>query len=176
MPKKSRKQINIDENRVIQELLKNSSYSIDKLAKICGFSRQKVWLIKKRLEKNKTIWGYHAIIDNEKLNVNRYIMLVKLRHLPIDNGIEKKMVDMTIDKLGADLGVAVKDSIWVHGKYDFIVSFFAQNLIKAKNFQENFMSMYNGNISELQLLENICTIEKDGFMNPRVVKTKKLLL
>jgi len=175
MPKRSKKQINTDEKKVIVELQKNSSYSIDNLAKNCGFSRQKIWRIKKRLEENKTIWGYHAIIGEEKLNVNRYIILIKLNHLPIENGIEKKMVERTIDKSGENMGVTVKDSFWVNGNYDYIVSFFAENLKKAKNFQENFMRTYFGYISEIQLLENICTIEKDGFVNPKVIETQKLL-
>jgi len=175
MPKKSKKQINDDEKKVIAELQKNSSYAIDNLAKNYGFSRQKTLKIKKRLEQNKTIWGYHAIIDNEKLNVNRYIMLVKLIHLPIDNGIEKKMVDRAIDELGAKIGVSVKDSFWLHGNYDYMIIFLAESLIKAKNFQENFKRIYSDNISELQLLENICTIEKNGFMNPKIIENKKLL-
>lgn len=175
MPKRSKVQINTDEKKVIEELQKNSSYSIDNLAKYCGFSRQKIWRIKKRLEENKTIWGYHAIIGEEKLNVNRYIMLIKLKHMPIDNGIEKNMVERTINKSGEKMGVTVKDSFWVNGNYDYIVGFFAENLKKAKNFQENFMRTYFGYISEIQLLENICTIEKDGFVNPKVIETQKLL-
>ncbi len=175
MPKRSKKQINIDEKKLIGELQKNSSYSIDNLAKNCGFSRQKIWRIKKRLEENKTIWGYNAVIDEEKLNVNRYIMLVKLKHLPINNGIEKNMVERTINKSGEYMGVTVKDGFWVNGNYDYIVSFIAENLKKAKSFQENFIQTYIGYISEIQLLENICTIEKDGFVNPKIIKTKKLL-
>jgi len=175
MPKRSKKQINDDEKKVIEKLQKNSSNSIDSLAKSCGFSRQKLWRIKKRLEANKTIWGYHAIIDNEKLNVKQYIILVKLLHLPIGNGVEKNMVERTIDKLGLKIGVSVKDSIWLNGNYDYMVSFFAENLKQAKNFQENFRYIYNGNILDLQLLENIYTIEKDGFVNPKIIETKKLL-
>jgi len=56
MPKSSRKQIDNDEKKILRELQKNSKESIDKIAKKCGFSRQKVWRIIKRLEKNKTIW------------------------------------------------------------------------------------------------------------------------
>ena len=56
MPKSSKKQIDADEKKVKRELKKNSKESIDKIAKKCEFSRQKVWRIIKRLEKNKTIW------------------------------------------------------------------------------------------------------------------------
>jgi len=51
---------------VIEQLQRNSNESIDKIAKTCGFSRQKVWRIIKRLENNKTIWGYTAVPDKEK--------------------------------------------------------------------------------------------------------------
>ena len=57
MPKSSQKQIDNDEKEVIRELQKNSKESIDKIAKRCGFLRQKAWRIIRRLEKDKTIWG-----------------------------------------------------------------------------------------------------------------------
>ena len=77
MPKSSRKQIDNDEKKILRELQKNSKESIDKIAKKCSFSRQKVWRIIKRLENNKTIWGYHAVVDNEKINMKSYILLIK---------------------------------------------------------------------------------------------------
>ena len=153
----------------------NSGDSIENIAKKCGFSRQKIWRIKKRLEKNKTIWGYSAIVDDEKLDVKRYMMLVKLKHLPIDNEVEKNMIEGTIDKLGAEMGISVKDSFWLNGNYDYMVCFSADDLKKAKKFQEIFIRTYNRNIAELQLIENIVTIKKDGFMNPKIIETKKLI-
>ena len=175
MPKSSKKQINEDEKKIIAELQNNSGDSIENIAKNCGFSRQKVWRIKKRLEKNKTIWGYSAIVDDEKLDVKRYMMLVKLKHLPIDNEVEKNMIEGIIDKLGAEIGISVKDSFWLNGNYDYMVCFSADNLKNAKKFQEIFIRTYNSNIAELQLIENIVTIKKDGFMNPKIIETKKLL-
>ena len=175
MPKSSKKQISEDEKKIIAELQNNSGDSIENIAKNCGFSRQKVWRIKKRLEKNKTIWGYSAIVDDEKLDVKRYMMLVKLKHLPIDNEVEKNMIEGIIDKLGAEIGISVKDSFWINGNYDYMVCFSADNLKKAKKFQEIFIRTYNSNIAELQLIENIVTIKKDGFMNPKIIETKKLL-
>jgi len=175
MPKSSKKQISEDEKKIIAEMQNNSGDSIENIAKNCGFSRQKIWRIKKRLEKNKTIWGYSAIVDDEKLDVKRYMMLVKLKHLPIDNEVEKNMIEGTIDKLGAEMGISVKDSFWLNGNYDYMVCFSADNLKKAKKFQEIFIRTYNSNIAELQLIENIVTIKKDGFMNPKIIETKKLI-
>jgi len=77
MPKTSKEQITNDEKKILRELQKNSKESIDKLAKKCGFSRQKVWRIIKRLENNKTIWGYHTVVDDEKMGLKRYLILIK---------------------------------------------------------------------------------------------------
>ena len=66
MAKNSIRQIEEDEKQILLELSKNANKSINEIAKTCGFSRQKVWRIIKNLEKNNTIWGYVAVIDEEK--------------------------------------------------------------------------------------------------------------
>jgi DNA-binding Lrp family transcriptional regulator len=71
MSKSSKEQIDADEKKILWELQKNSKESIDKIAKKCGFSRQKVWRVIKRLEKDKTIWGYHAVVDDNKKRTYR---------------------------------------------------------------------------------------------------------
>ena len=57
MPKSSKEEVIQSENIVLKELKKDASKSIDAIAKDHNFSRQKVWRIIKRLEKNKKIWG-----------------------------------------------------------------------------------------------------------------------
>ena len=83
MPKSSKKQIDDDEKKFLKELQQNSGDSIDNIAKKCGFSRQKVWRIKKRLEKNNTIWGYNAVVDDEKLGLKMYQILLKRSPVPL---------------------------------------------------------------------------------------------
>ena len=174
MPKSSREQIDNDEQRILRELQNNSKESIDKIAKKCGFSRQKVWRIIKRLENNKTIWGYRAVVDDEQINMKTYLLLIKGRRLPIGNPAENDVVERTMDKLGEKIGVIVEDSIWLHGDYDWIMSFLAEDLKTAKRFYEALTQQYRENISELKLLETIVTVKKGGFNNPRVAESKKL--
>jgi len=50
----------------------------------CGCSRQKIWRIIKKLEEDKTIWGYAAIVNEEKQGLKSYIILIKRTTLPID--------------------------------------------------------------------------------------------
>jgi len=175
MAKNSKKQIEEDEIKVIAELQKNSNENIGTIAKKCGFSRQKAWRIIKRLEEEKTIWGYHAIVNNEKISTHNYILLIKSKCLPINNSFEKDIVERKIDKLAAEMGVTVDCSYWLNGNYDGMISFSAKDLREAKKFQELYLSTFNGNISQLNLLEKMVIVKEGGFLNPNIKKTKSLL-
>jgi len=173
MPKSSKDQIDVDEKKIIQELQKNSKESIDKIAKKCGFSRQKVWRVIKRLEKNKTIWGYHAVIEEEKIDRKRYIMLIKRSNNPIGDSIDK-IIDLTMHQKGIDIGVEVHCSSYLHGQYDWIFVFSAQNIKDAKKFSELLSREYHNIISETILLEDIFSVKKCHVVNPNVKKFKEL--
>ena len=158
MPKNSREQIDADEKMVLEELQKNSKESIDGIAKKCRFSRQKVWRIIKRLEKNKTIWGYCAVVDNEMLKRNRYIMLIKRSNKPLGDTIDK-IVDLTMHVKGKDFGVEVVSSSYLHGRYDWMVIFTAFDIKNAKKFSELLKKEYRQAISEIHLLEDIFSVK-----------------
>ena len=175
MAKTSKNQILKDEQKVIKVLEENANESIGNIAEKCGFSRQKAWRIIKRLEKNNTIWGYHTSINNDKMNRNEFILLFKLKHLPINNEFEDLIVHGKIDDIAEENSIILEDNLWVHGTYDCIISFYAQNLRIAKKFQEKVMKVFNGNIKESDLLEQMVTIKKNGFTNPKIHETKNLL-
>ena len=174
MAKSSKKKIYEDEKKVVIELKKDSNGSIGKLAKKCGFSRQKVWRIVKRLEENKTIWGYGAIADNEKLNMNGYLLLARLSHMPVANTFEKEIVKGAVDDLSEEMNIILEDVSWVHGNYDFAIGFMADDIKHAKKFQEAVNNRFSGNVSDLQLLEKISIVKSGGFENPRINKSKAL--
>jgi len=106
MPKKSMKQIEDDKNKVIQQLIKDSSQSPNEIAQKLGFSRQKVWRIIKNLEENHTIWGYHVVIDKEKLGLKSYIMFLKKTDLPAVD-VADTIIKRVVDDLGAKIGINV---------------------------------------------------------------------
>jgi DNA-binding Lrp family transcriptional regulator len=87
MAKSSVKQIEQDEKKILDELSKNANKSINDIAESCGFSRQKVWRVINNLEKNNTIWGYVAVVNQEKLNKKRYIMLMKRSNKPVSKEV-----------------------------------------------------------------------------------------
>ena len=171
MPKNSREQIDTDEKKVIKELQKNSKESIDKIAKKCGFSRQKVWRIIKKLEKNKTIWGYYAVVDNEKVDMKRYIMLIKRSNVPMGETVNK-IIDLTMHSKGEEIGIHILCSSYIHGLYDWIFIFSASDIKNAKKFSEILMKEYQHAISEIHIMEDIFSVKKCGIVNPDLEKIR----
>jgi DNA-binding Lrp family transcriptional regulator len=175
LAKNSKEQIEEDEIKVINKLQENSNENIGEIAKKCGFSRQKAWRIIKKLEEEKTIWGYRAIINNEKTNMNGFVLLIKGKRLPIENNFEKDIVERKIDKIAEEMGITVNESYWLHGSYDGMIGFSAKNLKQAKKFQEKYLKTFDGNILELNLLEKMVVVKEGGFVNPKILKSKSLL-
>ena len=172
MPKSSRKQIDNDEKKILRELQKNSKESIDKISKKCGFSRQKVWRIIKRLEKNKTIWGYHAVVDNEKINMKSYVMLIKRKNEPIGDDIDKIIKD-SIDEIGKQVDVNVQVNSYLHGIYDWMFCFTTQDIRQAKKFSEVLTREFSKYIGEINILEEIFPLKKCESINPSIDKLKE---
>lgn len=172
MAKSSRKQIDQDEKRVIEQLQRNSNESIDKIAKTCGFSRQKVWRIIKRLENNKTIWGYTAIPDKEKLGVRHYILLIKRSNEPA-NDIIGDILDGFKKYAGKGLGIFVQTACLLQGEYDVMLCFTAKDISVAKRFTEFINKKYSTYIRDIMMLEDIFSVKISGMMNPKVDELKE---
>jgi len=174
MPKSSKKQIDEDEKKVIRELQRNSKESIDKIAKKCGFSRQKVWRVIKRLEKNKTIWGYYAVVDGEKLDLKSYLLLIKKTNEPLGD-VADKIISRGLKQKANEIGVNISCSDYLHGNYDWAICFSAAGIKQAKKFCELVNNTYQNHISETHLLERIFPVTRCGIDNPEAWKLKEFL-
>jgi len=172
MPKSSQEQIEHDEKKVIKILQTNADTSIDNIAKKSGFSRQKVWRIKKRLEENKTIWGYCAITDDAKLGLERYIMLFKSSTQPVKGSI-KKVIDLSVQKRGEGIGVDIISGGYLHGKYDWAVVFTAKNIKVATKLKEILLTEYPKMIGEIELMEYIFPLKESRLENPDIDKIRE---
>ena len=170
MAKSSVKQIEQDEKKIIYELSKNANKSINDIAKSLGFSRQKVWRVINNLERNHTIWGYVAVLDNEKLNKKRFMMLIKRTNQPIT----KKLIDdITTRKIADEVrvnGIDITCSFYTHGNYDWIICFDAPDIKEAKGFMEYYNKLYEGFLSDIHLIEIMFSAVRSGVRNPEIKK------
>lgn len=174
MPKSSKKQIVEDEKKVLFELQRNANESIDAIAKKCGFSRQKVWRIIKRLEKEKTIWGYTTVIDDDKLGLSKYFILLKRVQKPVPEESINKVISRDLKKEIEIIGAKIDCSFYLHGQFDYLICCTTENIKQVKKFCEILNKVFRESILDMEVLEVIFPVERCGIQNPNLEKIKEL--
>lgn len=176
MPKSSKEQIDFDEKKVIRELQRNSKESIDKIAKKCGFSRQKVWRIIKKLEEDKTIWGYNAVVDDEKLKVKRYIFLLKRNNKPISSDKLEIAVSGKVKEEMAKRGIYINFNLLVHGDYDLVLCATTPSIKETILLSNTLSSLFGEYIADIKILDVIFPLQNGGLDNPRISDLKDFFI
>jgi len=166
-----------DGKKILFELVKNAKENIDTIAKHCGFSRQKVWKVIKQMEENQMIWGYTAIFDEQKIGMNHFMLMFKRSSKPLKEGtvdlIVSRRIEGILDKL--ELGVIVESSAYVHGDYDWVVTFIAEDIKQAKKYSDIFIGLHPGEIEKVTLLQTMMSVKKQYVLNPDRKKLKDFL-
>ena len=175
MAKKSKESIEKDENKILHELLRDSSQRIDTIAKKLGFSRQKVWRDIKRLKADNVIWGYTAAINEEKLGTINYFALIKKSMHPLSEELTSKIIERDIEGTGKKIGVTIENSCYTHGSFDWLIGFTAVNVKQAKKFCEILKKTYQMYIADIELLEGLFWIRKHGLLNPKKENLKEFI-
>ncbi len=175
MAKTSKKQIEVDEKKVIEQLQKNCMENLDIFAKKCGFSRQKVWRIIKSLERDKVVWGYTAINEPESLQKKHYTLLMKRNIQKINQKIVDILLSRDFEDVVGKLGITIETSSYVHGEYDWIATFLAPDIVHAKKFCELVKTTYPDTFQKLELLETLFDIKRQNIFNPNAKKIREII-
>jgi len=175
MSKSSQEKIDEDTKLIIDEIQKNANKSINEIANKLDFSRQKVWRIIKNLEKDHMIWGYTAIIDEEKKGLTNYMLLIKRTLRPIDKKLGDLIISKKIGELVPNEKVIIEHSYYTHGIYDWVIGFKTDNIKNAKLFCEVFNKLYQGYIKNYELLQIMFPIRVQGIINPEVEKFNQFI-
>ena len=176
MPKSRKEQIDADEKRILWDLQKNSKENVENIAKRCGCSRQKVWRLIKRLENNKTIWGYHAVVDDNKVGLQQYFVLIKRTNKAFSKEHIDSIIKRVIQTEIAKMEIIVENVSYVHGDFDGIHIIRASNVVQVKKYCETLSTLSKGYISHMTILEELFPIEKNGIVNPNIEELKDIFL
>ena len=176
MPKKSKSEIFEDEKKVMRALQKDARQSIDIIAKNCGFSRQKVWRIMKRLEEQKIIWGYHAVVEDETFNHNHYYVLVKRTPQYVTDKTLDMITTRKLKEKMEEMDIYLEDSHFIHGSYDWLLSMTAKDIRQVKKFTETFNKLFKDYVQKIDILEVIFPITKNGVQNPNIEDFKNIFI
>lgn len=172
---KSKKEISSNARKILDAIEGNAWQSSIEISEKIGLSRQTVQKTIRKLEKGHVIWGYQVIVDEEKKGFSNYLMLIKRTTKPIDEKLLDKDIGEKIEKEALNIGVKIETSLYCHGSYDWIISIMATDIKYAKKFTEQIKTIYGEYIVELQLLETLFFVKKQGILNPDVDKLKEFV-
>lgn len=174
MVKSIKEQKKLDEIKILSEVMKSSKQNIDTIAKHCGFSRQKAWRLIKDLETNQNIWGYSAVVDTEKQNLEKFILFIKRTLKPHDTQYVNEITKNLLASVKKDLGITMISSYRIHGEYDWVMIFSAKDIIHAKKFTEAIMQKSPG-AQSIHISQILFTVRENYIQNPNLQKMKELI-
>jgi Lrp/AsnC family leucine-responsive transcriptional regulator len=175
MSKSSRNKIEEDEKKILYELVKNSNENIETIAKHCGFSRQKTWRFIKQLEAKGLIWGYTAILNEQKMGLTHFMLLIKRTSKKLEEKTADTIVSRRLEDLVTEIGITIESSSYIHGEYDWVLTFTAENIRQAKKFSDSLVSLHPGIIEKITIMQTLMFIRKQYILNPDKKKLKEFL-
>ena len=175
MSKSSRDQIDQDEKKILSELVKNAKENIDTIAKHCGFSRQKTWRFIKQLETKKLIWGYTAIFDEQKIGLTHFMLMIKRTSKQLEEKTINTIVSRKLEDLVEEIGITIESSSYVHGEYDWVITFTAEDIKQAKKFSDSVAALHPDIIEKITIMQTLMFIRKQYILNPDKKKLKDFL-
>jgi DNA-binding Lrp family transcriptional regulator len=150
--------------KIVKALMGNSRMEINKIAEKTLLSRQTVSNLLKKMEENKTIWGYSIVLDPDFLDVVTFVLLIKLK--PQCN--KEKVLEQYFKnkkKIPDNDGMFI-DSVIVHGKYDLVMILCTKNIQTARRIVFDILDDLITNVDEYELEEAINLKRLCGIVNP----------
>lgn len=172
---KSKKIIYGNDEKILNVLLKDARMSLVDISEKTGISRQTVQKTINKLESENILWGYHAIVDEQKIGNLFFLLLIKRTVKPLDDKIAEKIISRNLEERASSIGVKIVTSIYTHGIYDWIISFVTTDIMHAKKFTEFVKVIYKDYIDDVHLIESLFFVKKQGHMNPEVNKLKQFV-
>ncbi len=154
-------------NKILDELLIDARQGIQKIAEKYKTYRQRVWREIKRMEENKTIWGYTAVVDEEKMGWKLFMIFMKMKPLTIEQ--VKEQIERHKQDVPGKLAVRLIDAYYVNGTYDWIVIFAAENWTTARKYYDNIRKEYESSLLEKPEMDDVIfSTIRWGKINPQI--------
>jgi DNA-binding Lrp family transcriptional regulator len=166
MVKNSKEKKQEDEMKILAELTKVSNESINTIAEHCGFSRQKVWSSIKKLEEKNIIWGYTSIFDEKKIGLTHFVLMIKRTIRQPGEATVDKIISRKIEDIIKKLGITIESSFYVHGEYDWVITFTSMDIEHAKQIYDSLITLYPGVIEKITIMQTLLFIRKQYILNP----------
>ncbi len=171
----SEQEMQQEEKRILAELVKNSKEKTETIAKHCGFTKQKAGRIIKQLEANDMIWGYTTIFDEQRIGLSHFILLVKREMQKIKEEDVDILISKKTEQLAEEFGVTIESSAYIHGEYDWILTFTASDVKLAKKFINSLLALYPRIINKITIMQTLMFMKNHYVSNPQREKLKEFM-
>ena len=81
-----------------------------------------------------------------------------------------KIVSRKWEDLVADMGITIESSAYVHGEYDWVITFTAKDIKQAKKFSDLLVALHPGVIEKITIMQTLMFIRKQYVLNPEKTK------
>ena len=69
----------------------------------------------------------------------------------------------------------IESSSFVHGEYDWIMTFTAEDIMQAKKFSDIVINLYPNSIEKITIMQTLMFIRKNHVLNPERKKLKDFM-
>lgn len=160
--------------KILQALIADPTKSMREIAKDLKSYRQRIWRVKRKLEDGHIIWGYTAIIDENKLNHLSYVMLLKMKPM------SKELVDLMLKRLyrkeQQKQNIRLIDFWIVNGEYDWVLKFSAPDTVIARKYYDTIRVLYDEYLLEKPVMVDVdfCLVA-EGKRNPEIKRLRDFI-
>jgi DNA-binding Lrp family transcriptional regulator len=159
----------IGDYEIIKWLLEDPTRSLNEMAKSLNVYRQTLWRRKKKLEEDKIIWGYTAVIDENKLGNVIYLIMMKMK--PMTRGLADVICRRVKNDEMSKTGVRLIDAFHVNGEFDWVLRFSAPDYATARRYYDALRVIYEDYLIEKPVIVDVNFILKaEGMRNPEIEK------
>ncbi len=158
---------------LISHLLQDGRASMSDLSEVSGYHRQTAWRNVKALEED-VIWGYTAVVDENKLGWTNYMVLAKINELSKDDLPTLREFKARLDQ-GHNMFLksihATDDDL-----HHWIVEVSVRSPLTLNNAIVRLMAEFPSLVTEKPIvIQQVCTLRQSGKDNPDTEQLKALL-
>ncbi|RLF67004.1 MAG: hypothetical protein DRN57_06165 [Thermoplasmata archaeon] len=160
--------------RILNELLKDPTRSLEEIARSCGSYRQKVWREKKKLEQSGAVWGYTAVVDENAIDWKSFILLIKLK--PMTDEQADLLIRRHVSNAPGDLDIRLIDTYYLNGTYDLLVIFAARDWVTARKYFDSIRLEYDRYLEgRPEIIDVAFSMIRWGKVNPDIMRLKDFI-
>ena len=155
------------DDKILAALLDDPTRSDMEIAEALGTYRQKVWRVKRKLEEDRAIWGYTAVVDEKRLGHVSYIVLMKTK--PMNRGLVDLLLRRITGEEPRKQDVRLTNFFYVNGEFDWFLRFSAPDHATARRYYDTLRMLYDEYLLEKPVMidVNMCLVS-EGKRNPGI--------